>query len=1785
MSKPARKKAVSPKPARKRRAGVDPIGASKDGHQFHEAWLARRSLGLLLSVDRLCGIAVEGLSEDLEEGAPKEAIEIADATFYHGERPTLAKASRIEVTQFKYSVARGTTPLRFSDAKKTLEKFSIAEAGFLKSHGTTATEEKFRYVLFTNRPIAADLKEAMAAARKGSMPTAEGPREQYQQICSAIALKGKALKGFLSRVEFVGESGNLTSVEKGNERIIADWSASNDMMARARIGDLRKVIRDKAGAAGQRHKLVERVDVLAALGLAHEDDLLPTPDAFPAIGEVVERAQLDHFLKGYASSGRWLVYAEGGIGKTVFVQSVARKLKASDEVVLFDCFGGGAYRSPIDERHRPERGLMHIVNELACRGLCDPILPGSSEPNEVIRRAIERFQQALATLRRTRPAARLVIIMDAADNAADEAQKRNQPSFPRELLVSLTHQPSIEGLIVMATGRPERRDLAIGSAECTPYQLEPFTLDETKAFVSARRPEATASQITALRSRSDGNPRVLANLIEPDRSLAGETLSSEKVQLDSLIEDRIGRAVKLADAKGAKTGAIDGFLCALGVLPPPVPIDEMALAFGLSKEEASSLSADLSPLLERTKHGLIFRDEPTETLVKRKYGSRLSLLNEVVARLRDAQGTSVYAARSLPYLLFAMGRVDDLRQLAFDKRFPPELDSDVPKREIRLIRVKMALGAAAKARDFNATTDLLVELSSLALVNERGDRYLANNPDLVVALADPESLRRLFEMTLGWPGERHARLAIAFTMDRDLGMAYGHAVRADEWIRWSYQQKDTTIRSHNTDEGVHVAIPFYLTLDGRQINAAGYIGDFNPDFGYKLADKLFSLLGMAHTLGKFPELSETIKRLARCKKAPPTLLAAALAVVPPASEDDARRILQRLGIEQKKPVDSSTYVPRDEDSFRHALLRCALRACALHLSSEAATLLKQSSPRRYDFWSLSDPWPTSYILPWILAMAVEAALAGRTLTLFDCLPEQLWRLIEGTTVPLELKDQQHAVEEALKLDPPADGPQAKREGAPLSKSQLSASDRQRVSDGLRERIIPALELGDGLVSLLRGRTPAEQHAAALALLGAWQRAQDDARANAWRQERTFRYVDAAYSGCILDVLSGVVAVDPEIAELLEQRVSQSEFIYAHTRIQIVSMLSSVPECHAHAGRAAAAALKFITLEDDAQQRAGLFARLSRAILPASRNEANLLFKRGLTELEAIGSGDNDFMNELLAFATTIRSGHVKSATALRLAKICELNNYDSHKFPWPLCAKAFSRIWATKYLAQIARWHDRDKVDLELTLPSALSFLIRDEALSSADGVLLLGLVEPVSMWDWGWRDFFDALVSAKAEEPLLEDLLDQFERTYPSGSSRPYVSEIREVLHKSPATYAKIEARLDRLEAEESARRKVSHHSPPSPMDPGVALERVRRKETGEAEIEAAIAATNPSDSASLEALVETINTFDGALDIKVAAFRKLWSRVSYAERETHIKSIVAARNLELFAKNALLKAARELWERDSPTGLTVVKEVAKPIVSAHAEEMMAADWGFNWELKTLAAVTGLSRTDLAMELVIEATSRNLKSAAPTWLNLASLTSPSADAIIPKQAFERLLDDATGRLADEIGDGPWRPDLDPGDGPDDVVAGLIWFCLGSPEATKRWRAAHVVRSCARTGRWRLLATLFDKVSAPDAGAFKDQTLPFFALHAKFWFLLAAARIALDHPKEIAKYGGILEAIALDEAFPHVALRDLAQKILKTCLGKENSSEAKARLKRVASVNVSKHAQLLTKELACTRFG
>jgi hypothetical protein len=1746
---------------------IDIVRASKDGHQFHEAWLARCALALLLPRDTLYAIAVEGLAEADEEDVSEATVEIADATFYFGSAASFEACARMEMAQFKYSIAACDKPLRVADARKTLVKFAAAEADFNGKHGAVTVSAKMTYSLNTNRPISTGMLEAFRAASKGEAPASGDGKAQLDQLRATVPLTGDQLRSFASRVVLVGRMENLRDLERGNARTIADWSASDDVLARARLGDLRQMMRDKAGSAGQRNNLVKQVDVLAALGLAEETDLLPTPQAFPEVGEVVKRAQLATFIGDIGNAPRWMVHAAGGIGKTVFVQSLAAQLEAEDEVVLFDCFGGGAYRTLADGRHKPERGLLHIVNELACRGLCDPILPGTSDSAEVVRRSLQRFRQVIEVVRRTRPGGCLFIIIDAADNAGLEAARRGQPSFPRELLESLSAQGPVDGLFVIATARTERCDKAIGNAECRSFPLTPFTLAETEAYISARRPDASVMQMQVVHRRADGNPRVIANLIEPDRNLVGETQTEAKVELESLIQQRIDRAVKLADEKGANADAVSAFLCALSILPPPVPIDEIAMAFGIPSAEVESFAADLSPLLDRTRHGIIFRDEPTETLVEQTYGSQLHLLNDVAARLTRAQASSVYAARSLPGLLFAMGRVDELRKLAFDTRFPAALASDVAKRTIRLNRLRTALGAAAQARDYDAMVDLLVELSSVVAVDERGQDYLLAHPDLVVGLGDSEALRRLFETKTQWPGTRHARLATAYATAGDTPEAYTQAKRADEWARWLRGHKEQRFQMQfNTEDFVGVAT--YLVASGRTTAAAQYLSQWTDAYSYEAACRLFEICKVSHALGKLPKLREVLKSAARCGRLPPAIGVAMMTVFPDLDVAAGQRLLRRLtkALPRHPPVSDHFPEYGKSDSYSLGLQRCSLRAVHLGLGAEATSILGFVAPRRFGLWALRDPFSTQYVLPWVLCVAVRAVAESRAATLFDCLPSEIWELVSGEPTPDSNAGQRALLEKKLR-EKPAQNADSDKEKKP----QLSESDRQQARDRLPPRILPVVDLANQLAAMVRAKDDGERAAALASFFEGWKAALTAAQEDYYYPKETARYLDNLYSRCALHALIALNMFTPQAGAALIEWIQRSEFVSSQLCIDLVEYFALHEKTATPAGRIAAETVKAIEAEDDVQYRSNLLARLARALLPANRAEATALFSRGLSELDAIGSGDQSFTNELLKFASSLAAKPLRSETAHRLAKICELNLYDSRKFAWPLAAAGFSRIWGANYLAQIARWHDRGKVDLELTLPCTLSSLVRDRFIYPQDAVGLLRLVTPVESWDWGWQDLIESFIEAAPADiaALLDEVLTQFELAYPRRPPASTLKKMREVLERSPAALASVKDQLERLEARATQPRRVERENARHDFS-GIDLQAARKTaEEKEQQIDAAVERTDPLSMASIEALAAELDEIDGALDVKSSAFSKLREKVGYVDQSRHIEAVVSARNVKLFAKNELLNGIKADWLASSPSQLDDLKSLGTRLVREHASELVGKEWGFSWELNELSQITGHPREDLAVGLVEAATTRELDTAATTWLNLASILAGRADQKVPRDALKRLLDSGAARLANDVGDGAWKPAFDAGSDQTAIVVGFVRFCLGSPEAANRWRAAHAVRTLARFGRWQVIDALFDRFDAPDAGAFQDLRLPFFAMHSRQWFLLAIARIAMDFPAEIAHHAKKLKAIAFDEAFPHVALREAARRALLACLSGDKSRATQALRRCLDEIHVS----------------
>lgn len=331
-----------------KRKKIDKVRASRDGHEFHEAWTARKSLQLLWPDTDLIAIAVEGLSATDQVRVSAATVEVADLTLYYGRHPNFEEAVRTTFAQFKYSIADQDKDFSASQAKKTVAKFGETYCSFKRKYGAKFVEDKLDFQLVTNQPISNSFLKAIHATATRANPTGD-VMKQAKQFKAASGLSGKTLAGFAQKFKIIGRSGSLSQTKFELTRLLVDWSATSDSIAAARLGELRKLVRDKAGYVGTDQNLIRRTDVLAALQIGDPKDLLPCEAAIVDVDQVLEREQIREVMTLIRSKlTPLLIHATGGVGKTVFMDSLASQISSDYEIVFFDCFGGGSYRSPED---------------------------------------------------------------------------------------------------------------------------------------------------------------------------------------------------------------------------------------------------------------------------------------------------------------------------------------------------------------------------------------------------------------------------------------------------------------------------------------------------------------------------------------------------------------------------------------------------------------------------------------------------------------------------------------------------------------------------------------------------------------------------------------------------------------------------------------------------------------------------------------------------------------------------------------------------------------------------------------------------------------------------------------------------------------------------------------------------------------------------------------------------------------------------------------------------------------------------------------------------------------------------------------------------------------------------------------------------------------------------------------------------------------------------------------------------------------------------------------------
>ena len=1763
---------------------INSVRASRDGHEFHETWTARKALQLLLPTDNIVGIAVEGLHPVDQAAAASETVEIADIVLYNGRRPTFNGADTVNIVQFKYSVSSSNIEFRNSHAKKTIDKFAAAYLDHKKRYSVKEVRDKLEFELITNRPIYSAFEHAIAciANRK---PLSGEIKKQADQFKAACGLSGKQLIEFAGKFRIMGLAGSLSDNKRDLSRTLVDWSDATDAVAIARLGALRQLVRDKAGYAGTNRNVIRRIDVLAALNVQDEGELLPCPASLPDVGDVVEREQLAEAIALIPKLDKPLVvHAAGGVGKTVFLDSLAQSLSDNHYVLFFDCFGGGAYRAPDDSRHLPKRGLVHIVNTLACRGLCDPLLPGNENVESLVRTFRRRLDQCVKTLSTASVARKLILLIDAIDNAVQHADDRNEPSFPTLLLESFHYSGPIPGVRLVVSCRSHRIEKSTKDVPFLDFKLKPFSPSETKTYLQNRMPNVTQTEIQVAQARSGGNARILEHLVTSDRGLLDQSEIENAIELDDLLNERIEAALSEAVARGYKKIETDAFLAGLSVLPPPVPLDEYAGAHGMDLSAVESFAADLAPLLERTKYGLMFRDEPTETLIRENYGSDDDALRRVAENLLNRQDNSVYAARALPGLLQKLDDGKQLFELAFNERFPVSITSTIGKRNIRYARIKAAVLHAAKKQDHNRLVHLLVELSTIAAVDHRGDDYILDYPDLVIASQDVDAARRLFEIHTTWPGSRHARLAIASTLSGDLDDAYRHVVSANEWIFHYRQQDHDNSRERAGPERLDIAaIPFCLITHDRSENAIDFMRGWKDWYAYEVGEHLFSLLEQAE-----PAIYQTgcyISNYLDSMTDDIGVIASALSFLELVDTQRSQLIkkLAKACKKKKELLINDSFHRESKHHLQDGLLKASAIAASLGLGIDALTICRRTPHERPGIWSFRDHFSDQTVFPFLADAALISAIKGIELRERDILPKELYEISSG------MRNPGSSVEFRKKL-------KKRLESRVRSKQNQSQEDKKSISYDLKrnaERFIDfqleaLMTLAKAFAGLI-GAPIKKGDKAFLALLKVWEETRK--KRDIYSTTKFNRFFQLL--GCQLAVFGLWARTDIKAAsvKIFLKRLHEQEFFSPSTLVQVVAVLAKRNHLHALAGEQALKARSLIENEYDVSSRASLYAQLSKAILPASRDEAKVYFKAGLEQMDAIGSGDYEFTNELLLFASSLRGDELAEKDFHTLTNICELNiPSEEEKFPWFAFAKGLSITSGCKTLAKLARWDDRSKISLDYTLLPYLTALIDAGKIEPEDALALNRLSDPAELYSCDTAAFAIAIDKKNYpnHEILVDELIHQFEDNNPGlpmdSTVKTLASIAERALGKASETTAYLSAAYEHFaKVRDELNEHMNYHGR---SDPGL-LSRVVSEEIerqNRTKLQKLVIRTKTNDEASIGKAIGELNEIQHIYDIKREFFDNLRSKVPFSERTQYIKIISQLENFDIFTKLGELEKCKAEWGKSSSTLASTYKAIGIPILQLHAENFVSFGQLSQNKLKEVSDLSGVPIVSLALEFITVFASTDSSASASVWLGLASIICDEADAGEGQSALARLLNSNSAKLASNVADGEWRDRLYPSNDLTEIASGLVWRMLGSPHASNRWRAAHSIRCFAKFGRWRVVDALVDRFRTEDALPFQAPELPFYFLHARLWYLIALARIALDNPKNIARYKQLLIEIVLDNDSPHVLMRHFAAQAILACVDSGNLRLSARTEKRIRSIDISPFP-LLRKKLKEGGYG
>lgn len=1696
--------------------------ASIEGHRYHWTWTARRALSLVAFNTDLKGIAVEDLPEGYIDGA-----EVADTVEYYG-GVGFEDCECLIVQQFKYSIKNPDEEFTWSFLTKTLNKFGKIYNQWLTEYGPEFVHKKARFALITNRPPKDYISKIFALLANGTFDL-QSILKRDRDALTKIGLKATDLLPFLSLVTIQSSESKLFTQEASAKRVIADWSPGAD--STSLFSSLRDRVLALAGAEGEQNNILYEADVWAILGVAGQDDLFPVPNHFPELDHVIERDEIGAVEAHFAASKLpLLVTADGGEGKTVFLQSIAKSFQASHHTIIFDCFAEGRYRIEGEERHLSKHAFTQLINSLATEGLCDLIVPsrsGLQQPEKIFRK---RMQQAISTLKAQSSRKKVLLIIDAADNAAELAKDRNQHCFVHTILNSIKHQP-IDGLDVVLSCRPYRKNVTVGNFTHTLLELDGLPKDDCLKWIKKIHPNLTSSRAEKIYAQARGNPRKIEYLLKLSSE---ERPDGKEISLDQIFDKEWTRISSRLIDQGLKQNQIDQVMAAIARLPPPIPLSELAKALAVSDSFLKSLTSDLFPLLEEAHDGLIFRDEPIETWFRCKFTANSQPVMELIKTFTLAQSKSMFAASALPQLLAEAKDLDGLLSLAQSENFPSEMVTQSAKHRLAGNRILAALRLAVEAQNTSTCMSLLYRYGRLATVDERADTYVVENTALAAFSNDQDASIRCWNNRSGWEGSWSARMATYAAIRGDNIGALNASYTFDSWLDWWFrtgrEEYDGTHKSPRLSVDECVAKALSLTSNGKLSEAIDYILSwYPPTHQKKMGRRYFHLLRYLRDQRVTSVIDTSLDRIKLQRKHRPSdqpnsdekvsetlgFVIAVYEVIDPSHKGfiSLSRILNQelrgfnFEFRDDHPVRPSKSI------LSHQLL--AVKAMRNEQKSLCKSLMKAGYNAEPSLYKFHDEHERGKLGFFMIQRVISAWLTGRELSRWDLLPALFRKRIRQQDCIN--KNGTNTAVKAI-IDRANSQKSEKKPRNALAFSNREAEHFQWVISELYEfATLLSAALGNGI-----------DHTSISELLNLVER--DSSGAPYFLSHSAYNLRRHLFVSTLRAILFRSSPLDDVSLAELKSRLTPDKLLFDHNYSILEFLNTADPNAKVKSALSVALADKVATYET-VDDRAKAYALLADKVMNFDGDSAKHLFLRGLNCMDGVGSDDDDLVRALLGLASSQRGGLLSLKASNRFLRLCEITfEHREDKFPFDELARACAKSVGLEYFRYLFGWHSTTSVPLYYGLLSALSRFAENSVIAPKQAALASLLSEGTGCWSLR-ADDLRLKIWQKADDtdkPVIESLFD-WQRKFESGSAYSW-------------------------NAEDVSKSERDEYPPPITMDKYDLLdERIKTKSWQTVHLVAS--KLDPLKDGFVETVVSKAKDEDFHVDIGPILYQVATTRLGHLDVLSFLDQIIQATELHAGSKISLVHAILNNWQDSSVTLRECRSDLYKEFLQVAAPEYLNNQFGASTLLNKLAIFSGKDKADVTMDFCDWVGKNREEVGSVTAFTLAQALIPKSSSNDARMVLEEFLQTKMFDDMDAGGEVPIDTSKSLEIENQEVLPQMIWHQLGDPDATLRWRAVHTFVKTAHVGDNAAVSAVLGLFDNPENCVLVHPEHKQHIWNAREYCLIAAINIALKHPNILATRLDWFIALA-NGRFENIILERYAGNIvhlLETHLGKANT--------------------------------